>query len=198
MVKQYRDMSGIINEKYLDELHDYEYSEWDISFITEDGDTYKRITGSAYHTDEEVKAEDEFWYSLQKRAWETFRKANPNWRSGGDLYHADIGTNKLNNRYSIGLRSPGAGEYPHANFDADTLELITMEMLIGDDWRQYLSDTADPELNYIPSEWWGDGKIITVLAYPDSPIETEWEQYVCTISLSVPREAMNERYITPQ
>ncbi len=198
VVKQYRDMSGIINEKYLDELHDYEYSEWDISFITEDGDTYKRITGSAYHTDEEVKAEDEFWYSLQKRAWETFRKANPNWRSGGDLYHVDIGTNKLNNRYSIGLRSPGAGEYPHANFDADTLELITMEMLIGDDWRQYLSDTADPELNYIPSEWWGDGKIITVLAYPDSPIETEWEQYVCTISLSVPREAMNERYFTPQ
>ncbi len=198
VVKQYRDMSGIINEKYLDELHDYEYSEWDISFITEDGDTYKRITGSAYHTDEEVKAEDEFWYSLQKRAWETFRKANPNWRSGGDLYHADIGTNKLNNRYSIGLRSPGAGEYPHANFDADTLELITMEMLIGDDWRQYLSDTADPELNYIPSEWWGDGKIITVLAYPDSPIETEWEQYVCTVSLSVPREVMNERYFTPQ
>ena len=39
VVKQYRDMSGIINEKYLDELHDYEYSEWDISFITEDGDT---------------------------------------------------------------------------------------------------------------------------------------------------------------
>ncbi len=198
MANQYRDMSGIINDKYLDRLHDYEYDEWKFSYITEDGDTYKRITGSAYHTDEEVKAEDEFWYSLQKRAWETFRKANPNWRSGDEVYPTDIGTYELNNFYQIGLLSLYAGEYPRANFDADTLELITMEMLIGDDWRQYLSDTADPELNYIPSEWWGDSKFITVLAYPDSPIETEWEQYVCTVSLSVSREAMNERYFTPQ
>ncbi len=125
VASRYRDMSGIINDKYLDDLFNYKYSEWDISYITEDGDTYKRITGSAYHTEEEVKAEDKLWYGLQKRAWETIRKANPNWR----FSHTDITTLLFEKYYHIGLSGVGAGEYPFANFDADTLELVTMEML---------------------------------------------------------------------
>ncbi len=192
VASRYRDMSGIINDKYLDDLYNYKYSEWDISYITEDGDTYKRITGSAYHTEEEVKAEDKLWYGLQKRAWETIRKANPNWR----FSHTDITTLLFEKYYHIGLSGVGAGEYPFANFDADTLELVTMEMLIGENWREYLDESADPDLNYIPSEWFiADSKDIRVFAYPDSPTEMEREDFVPMIIFSVPQEEINERYL---
>ncbi len=192
VASRYRDMSGIINDKYLDDLYNYKYSEWDISYITEDGDTYKRITGSAYHTEEEVKAEDKLWYGLQKRAWETIRKANPNWR----FSHTDITTLLFEKYYHIGLSGVGAGEYPFANFDADTLELVTMEMLIGENWREYLDESADPDLNYIPSEWFiADSKDMRVFAYPDSPTEMEREDFVPMIIFSVPQEEINERYL---
>lgn len=192
VASRYRDMSGIINDKFLDDLYNYKYSEWDISYITEDGDTYKRITGSAYHTEEEVKAEDKLWYGLQKRAWETIRKANPNWR----FSHTDITTLLFEKYYHIGLSGVGAGEYPFANFDADTLELVTMEMLIGENWREYLDESADPDLNYIPSEWFiADSKDIRVFAYPDSPTEMEREDFVPMIIFSVPQEEINERYL---
>lgn len=192
VASRYRDMSGIINDKFLDDLFNYKYSEWDISYITEDGDTYKRITGSAYHTEEEVKAEDKLWYGLQKRAWETIRKANPNWR----FSHTDITTLLFEKYYHIGLSGVGAGEYPFANFDADTLELVTMEMLIGENWREYLDESADPDLNYIPSEWFiADSKDIRVFAYPDSPTEMEREDFVPMIIFSVPQEEINERYL---
>ncbi len=192
VARRYWDRSGIIYDKFLDDLYNYKYSEWDISYITEDGDTYKRITGSAYHTEEEVKAEDKLWYGLQKRAWETIRKANPNWR----FSHTDITTLLFEKYYHIGLSGVGAGEYPFANFDADTLELVTMEMLIGENWREYLDESADPDLNYIPSEWFiADSKDIRVFAYPDSPTEMEREDFVPMIIFSVPQEEINERYL---
>ena len=57
---------------------------------------------SAYHTEEEVKAEDKLWYGLQKRAWETIRKANPNWR----FSHTDITTLLFEKYYHISDSSP--------------------------------------------------------------------------------------------
>lgn len=190
IVSQYRDMSGIINKIYTDSIYDIEYSEWETDYTIENGDVYKRITGSPYHTDEEVRAEDEFWYELQRRAWDTIRLAYPDWHSGGDGYYADIATHRWKNFYSVGLRGVGFGEYPFANFDCDTLELITMEMLLGDDWRQYLGKDADSGLNYIPSEWSDsfNGKTMTVVAYPDTPSDAG------SVYFEVPLEAVNEKY----
>ena len=60
IVSQYRDMSEIVNKIYTDSTYDIEYSEWETDYTIENGDVYKRFTGSLYHTDEEVRAEDEF------------------------------------------------------------------------------------------------------------------------------------------
>lgn len=186
MVTQYRDMSDLITEDYLGRLHDYSYAEWEISYIIEDGDVYKRITGSVYHTDEEIKEEDEFWYDLQRRAWDTFRKSDPDWHSA----HINISTHRFENYYSVGLGSVAAGEQPRANFDADTLELLTMEMLVGENWRQYLNSEANSDLNYIPSEWWGYNGEAVIYAYADGQKGT--------VMLQVPQEEMNKRYFTAQ
>ena len=190
VVTQYRDMSDLINENNLDRLYDYPYSEWETSYIVEDGDVYERITGSLFHTAEEIEAEDKFWYDLQRRAWDSFRKALPDWHSGGS-----IGTDIRENYYSVGLRSPAVGEAPHANFDADTLELITMEMLVGENWRQYLVGDEYGDINLFPSEWWvnSDGTVY-IYAYSDFEVKP----YVLGFSLEVPQEEMNERYFTAQ
>ncbi|MDE7193931.1 MAG: substrate-binding domain-containing protein, partial [Oscillospiraceae bacterium] len=193
MVSQYRDMSGLIADRYLDNIYEYTYPEWETDYTIENGDVYIRTTGSLYHTDEEVKAEDELWYDLQRRAWDTIRLTDPDWHSGGDNgYYADIATYRWKNYYSIGLRAAGMGENPFANFDRDTLELITIEMLLGDDWRQYC-DNADIKLNYIPSEWSNNAETITILAYPDTPTDKGY-WHLDSIWFEVPKEAVNERY----
>ncbi len=146
----------------------------------------RKLNDDRHHTDEEVKAEDELWYGLQRRAWDTIRKADPNWHSNG----TDIATHRRKNFYSVGLRGVGTGEYPFANFDSDTLELITMEMLLGEDWRQYLGDDMDSGLNYIPSEWYGN---MYIIAYPDTPTDRGY-WHADSVRFSVPIEAVNEKY----
>ena len=65
-------------------------------------------------------------------------------------------------------------------------------MLIGENWREYLDESADPDLNYIPSEWFiADSKDMRVFAYPDSPTEMEREDFVPMIIFSVPQEEIN-------
>lgn len=63
-----------------------------------------------------------------------------------------------------------------------------MEMLLGDDWRQYLGEDADSGLNYIPSEWvsLSDKKTMAVIANPDTP--------AAGVYFEVPLEAVNEKY----
>ena len=200
IVSQYRDMSGLIADEYADDLSDREYDEWEISYVIEDGDTYKRITDSLYHTDEEIKAEDEFWYGLQRRAWEAIRRSNPDWHST----HTDIVTDKYENYYHIGLRTVATGETPFVNFDCDTLELITMEMLAGENWRQYLSGSdrwdklSDEEiagLQLIPSEWFGG---VIVIALIENDTGNGSENSVPKATIGIPREAFNERYYPSQ
>lgn len=186
-VSQYRDMRELIKEKYIGRLYDYKYNEWEISYITENGDVYKRITGSLYHTEEEVKAEDEFWHGLQARAWDAVRKADPDWHSE----HTDIFLRKNKNYYTVGLRSVGAGEEPNASFDADTLELLTMEMLVGENWRDYLDGETVIDSECIPSEWWSYGnEDVTIVAYAEGQSGMVW--------LSVPPEKMNGRYFSTE
>lgn len=190
VVTQYRDMSDLIDETNLGRLYDYPYSEWERSYIVEDGDVYERITGSLFHTAEEIEAEDKFWYDLQRRAWDSFRKALPDWHSSGS-----IGTDIRENYYSVGLLSTAISEAPHANFDADTLELITMEMLVGENWRQYLVGDEYGDINLFPSEWWvnSDGNV-NIYAYADIEVKLS----LLGFRLEVPQEEMNERYFTAQ
>lgn len=184
IVSQYRDMRELLAENYSGSFTEVPYPEWEYSYVIEDGDTYQRITGSVYHTDEEVKAEDEFWYELQRRAWDTIRKSDPEWHSRGA-----VGTYSNENYYSVCIRSVAAGEEPSANFDADTLELVTMEMLVGENWREYL-DEEYKELELIPSEWyesWYDNGNVIIYAYPVG----RWG----TVSFQVPQEQINGRYL---
>ncbi len=81
----------------------------------------------------------------------------------------------------------GAREEPCANFDKDTLESITMDMLLGENWREYLDGRCDSKLNYIPSEWYESsmGEAV-VFAYPDTVGER--------IQFTVPVEKINKHY----
>ena len=106
------------------------------------------------------------------------------------MYHADIRTFKWDGYYSVGYASVGAGEEPSANFDADTLELITMDMLAGENWRTYVADSERyiSEANYIASEWFSSNvNYLNIFAYPDEPGGM--------IYLQVPIEEVNKKYL---
>ncbi|MCM1054114.1 MAG: substrate-binding domain-containing protein [Bacteroides sp.] len=183
IVSQYRDMSEVIAKKYTEGISDIYYREWECYYAVEDGDVYIRIAGSPYHTEEEIVEEDELWYELQKRTWDAIRRSYPEWTSDIGV---DIGIDKNEKYFSVRLRSPGAGDLPGACFDADTLELITMEMLIGENWRDYVPDEYK-ELELIPNVWFENGEnediffnLVGIAGWP---------------KLQVPKEVINKKYL---
>ncbi|MDE7229625.1 MAG: hypothetical protein K2N56_04015, partial [Oscillospiraceae bacterium] len=187
----YRDMRSLVTDDLAKTISEVSYNnEWKTELTEEDGDIYLRYTGSLFHTAAEVKAKDDFWYGLQKRAWAALRKYDPEWRSKGTvtLY-------EHKNYYSVGQFTVDVGSAPHANFDKDTLELITMEKLIGKDWQQYITDAdnKDEITDLLPSEWleYAGYDNVTVFAFPGE------HQYFLT-ALSVPEEKINKRYLTTQ
>lgn len=184
LVSRYRDIKELIIERYQDCIYDYyPYGEWETAYISENGDIYRRITGSPFHSEEEVKEKDELEYALQKRAWDIFRKFDPGWHSR----YRTIDIYERNNCYAVRLGTVGAGEEPCANFDKETLESITMDMLLGENWREYLDGGCDSGLNYIPSEWYESSMGgVVVFAYPDTVGER--------ISFTVPVEKINKHY----
>ncbi len=189
-VTQYRDMKPIVSDKFLYnvEYEDY-YNEWEEAYVEENGDVYLRYVGSPFHTEAEVKARDEFWYKLQKRAWDSFREVIPNWHS----QNIGIRLGKFDNCYSISHFSAASGEEPTGLFDADTLELITIEKLVGENWRDYLTDySKDYSGTKMLIDYFGDSMeegIVNVIGIG------EGREY---LALEVPAEKMNKRYYTPK
>ncbi len=193
-VTQYRDMKSIVYDKYAYEydnkVEDVSYdNEWEEAYVEENGDVYRRCVGSPFHPEAEVKARDEFWYKLQKRAWDYFREVLPEWRSK----HSMMRLIKDDKFYSVSHFSPVAEGNPVAIFDADTLELVTIEKLVGENWRDYLTDDYK---NYTGAKllvcyWWDNKGTVDVICMSDD------ERYY-DIILEVPAEKMNKRYYTPE
>lgn len=190
LATQYRDMKEIIRDEWAELIYESSYNEWETEYVTEDGDVYLRVVGSQFHTDEEVKAEDKFRYELQRRAWEHLRKAIPDYNSRGAIDYR-----KRGNYYSVGNRSFIAEEDRSVNFDADTLEIITLEMLVGKNWQQYLTDEYKEfaELELYPTVWYGD-ETVDIYAYSDTPTESGRR----SAYLNVPREKINKRYLNAE
>ncbi len=196
-VTQYRDMKSIVYDKYAYEYDnkvedvDY-YNEWEEAYVEENGDVYLRYVGSPFHTEAEVKAKDELWYKLQKRAWDSFREVIPDWHSK----NTEIRMWKNDKFYSVDHFSAAAGEEPKGLFDIDTLELVTIEDLVGENWREYLSDRYNNSKDYsgtkmLISGWYNSVEEGLVL------IDGIGEGYEYLI-LEVPAEKMNKRYYTPK
>lgn len=189
---QYGDMKEIVRDEWADLIHEIGYNEWETEYVTENGDFYLRIVGSQFHTAEEVKAEDEFRHELQRRAWEHLRKMIPDYNSWGAINYR-----KQRNYYSVGNRVFDADNDRTVSFDADTLDIITLETLVGENWQQYLVD-EDKEfagLELSPSVWIDyDDETIMVFAYSDANTEWGWK----SARLEVPREKFNKRYLNAE
>ncbi len=189
-VTQYRDMKPIVSDKLLYSVEDVSYyNEWEEAYVEENGDVYLRYVGSPFHTEAEVKAQDEFWYKLQKRAWGYFREVVPDWHSK----NTEIQLGKIDNFYSVRHSSAVADEEPTALFDADTLELITAEKLVGENWREYLSDNSEYTGTKTLISGWFNGVVENGMV--NVYFFGEGNQY---LTLEVPAEKMNKRYYTPE
>ncbi len=81
----------------------YPYGEWETTYFSENGDIYRRITDSPFHSEEEVKEKDELEYALQKRACDIFRKFGPDWHSR----YRTIDIYERNNCYAVRLGTVG-------------------------------------------------------------------------------------------
>ncbi len=186
----YRDMKPIVSDKYAEKVEDVPYhNEWEEAYAEENGEIYYRCVGSPFHTEAEVKAQDELLYKLQKRTREIIKEIIPEWQPGNPVIV------EYDNYYSVHNFSIEVGE-PAALFDADTLELITIEKLVGENWRDYLP--------YESKDY--TGKLL-VCAWSDSARDAAIEDGVVKIycygeggqylEMKVPPEKMNKRYYTP-
>lgn len=189
VVTQYRDMRSIVTEDNVDDVMDLSCNnEWKETYTEENGEVFLRYVGSPFHTAEEVKARDEFWYELQKQAWSEIEKLDPNWHSR----HTAILLREYENYYSAGHFSSDMADEPQVMFDKETMEIITPEMLIGENWREYsiYNYNAPDGGSYIVSGniWHAEGTdIVDVVVFGKG----FW-----TI-LNVPPEKLNKRYYTP-
>ena len=201
VVAQYRDMTSIVSDEWVNSVLEFSCNnEWKTKYVIEDNDTYLRFIGSDFHTAEEVEAQDKFWYDLQRRAWECIRQSYPTYRSGGALHYG-----KTAGYYYVRHFTPAADDINCISFDADTLEIITTDMLINGDWRQYLDDwqydseeamAARAKLfnecdTLYPTTWWPNDDTVTVYAFADKFFEDTW----IGTKLEVPVENINKKYL---
>lgn len=201
VVSQYRDMTSIVSSEWVNIVLDFSCdNEWKTKYVIEDGNTYLRFVGSEFHTAEEVGAQDKLWLDLQRRASECIRKTYPRYHAGGKLYYG-----KTANYYYINYRSAAADDLGPLCFDADTLEIITLDMLVDGDWRQYLGDAmyfdGEKTLNkktlfaecdtLYPMNLWHNKDTMNIYAFADKELEGVFP----VISLDIPLEKINKKYI---
>lgn len=184
---EFRDMKPLIADAYADKVEDVSYhNEWETKLLTENGDIYERFVGSPFHSEAEVKAKDALWYDMQKRAWGTLRELYPEYHS-----EEQVVLFEYENHYAVGHFTVEVGGTSRVNFDKNTLKILTMEDILGKDWRQYIDNPIeeDKTAKFVPSEWWGgnDENTLTVFA-------TSVGQYGRKM-LTVPKDKFNERYL---
>lgn len=191
VISQYRDVTSLLEDKWAENVHEYPLNnEWKTTYVYEGDDLYLRFTDSDFHTAEEVQTQDKFWYELQRRAWEHIRKTLPDYRSIGA-----INCGKTAGYYYVRHHSVAADDINSLNFDADTLEILTMDMLADGDWRQYINDErpifAECSTLY-PTTWWSfEEDTVTVYAFADRYIEDTWPG----TRLEIPVENINKKYL---
>lgn len=66
-VGQYRDCRDVLDESSAN-ISDHRFSEWEFGYSVEDGALFEVVTGSSFHTDEEIAAENALRHDLQARA----------------------------------------------------------------------------------------------------------------------------------
>lgn len=191
-VTEYRDMKPLVFDEYVDRIYENPYdNEWETKFLDEDGVMYRRYVGSAFHTDAEVKAKDNLWYGMQKRAWDRLKEYGFDQELG---YIVTLG--EYENYYSAGHFAVESG-MPHVCFDKETLDIITMEDVISGDWQQYVQNEFEAYdhnpakiVGVFPTEWYSFEDVMSVWAY-----EADTDGKVYQMNLSVPLDKFNERYI---
>lgn len=200
-IGQYRDCWDVLSEstrKSSIYTADHYFAEWKTGYLVENGALFEIVTDSSFHTEEEIAAENAFRCGLQARAREAFASVGYDWQTETS-YMSSISFGKHGNYYYVGTASPVAGDVPHAHFDADTLELITPEMLLGEDWRKYLPRGENAPF-YILSNWWhgyeGDKATVLLIAKreEDESRHREEEQSFYGVEIEVPYEIVNPRY----
>ncbi len=192
-VGQYRDMSGILNDIHAPHTKTVRYPEWELGYVIEDGKIYQDIIRSAFHTDEEIAAENQFRRGLQDRAREYFASFGYDWATESSNGTPQFSILEEAHYYCVANFSVEFGG-PQAHFDADTLELITMETLFGENWREYLREEDKEIENLYLFDWFELGRTVHVsLGYP-----VEGEHYRHTLFVEIPLEEANPRYFAAE
>ena len=188
-VGQYRDCRDVLDESSAN-ISDHRFSEWEFGYSVEDGALFEIVTDSSFHTKEEIAAENALRHELQARAREIFALVDYDWQTETSRM-SSISYGRNGNYYYVGTSSPVAGDVPVVHFDADTLELITPEMLLGEDWRQYLPRGEDAPF-YLPSNWWklyeSDKAMVMMITKNEEGEGYRW------VDFEVPYEIINPRY----
>lgn len=198
---RYRDMSEILNDIHAPHVRTLPFAEWEMGYIAEDGKIYFTVVRSAFHTEEEIAEKKAFYRTLQDRAREYFAQFGYEWETE-NAHWVRMGirfSENPNAHYvQIGEMVFSFGDTAYANFDTDTLEIITLDTLIGENWREYLQGEDREFLRekgietlYL-SEWYVSGDTVMVAAvYPN---EEAYNGYGILL-MWVPKEKVNPRYL---
>lgn len=135
VVGKYRDMSELFVEGVY--TYDGRYQEWEEDYFIEDGIYIPYVISSRYHTEEEIKTQNELYYNLYKRAIKVFEEEYGYDMTGRD-WVSRLYMDKKGNAYSFTFDATAADT--SVWLDADTLEPLSVSDLLGENWTDYASE----------------------------------------------------------
>lgn len=177
VTSEYRDMSDIIVPDLADRINQDVVPAFTYKFVTEDGVEYTRIESANFKSAAEVEKMNEDIKKIQHDAYEKFGKT-----SSGPVRISLLEDSGLKNIWSVdGLNKEMAYCY-----DTETLELLRIEDIIGENWKDYIRAGEYTEGDYS----------LSIIQFNDEKL---WIEYQGETGVSVivpePREVISPKYL---
>lgn len=181
-VGKYRDMSELIDEKYIDSLEKYRFRQWPTDHFVENGVYIPIVKSSRFHTDEEIKNLNDLYYKAYTKAAEIFKNEFDYDFSAND-WPSRLRMHKLGGAYclTIGIVEPDFTAW----LDAETLEPLSVSDILGENWKKDL-----PECDtYCLCSYSADENQVTAWVMYGNDNMYDWKE------ISVPIDEVNMKYI---
>ncbi len=154
VVGKYRDMSELFAGE--DKVYTYNYTEWEMDYMVENGIYIPYVKSSRYHTDEEIEERSELYYKAYTTAAKVF-KDEFGYELGADRWTKLLRMYKKGNTYYL---TTGIVEADiTAWLDTETLEPLSVSDILGENWTDYGSDVLKDASVYSLLHYYTDADI---------------------------------------
>ncbi len=183
VIWEYRDCTGVFDENIY--LSDFNVQEFVYGYYDVEGVRFERYESSRFHTQEELDALNEDYHTLQMKLLEYYKS------QGSTPFRFNLSRGQ--NLYINSLNRYAADDLVY--FDADTLEHLTPEELLCDNWRDYFDEELRDEISFqLFTDPINDEEVTVHAEYPVRDEYGELTDSFTWVSASIPRSVLNPRY----